>query len=58
LSLTLQSLLPQLEKIGATTAAAMEIDTLDERLRKVASVGPSQLSAFPVISAWARIAAG
>jgi ubiquinone/menaquinone biosynthesis C-methylase UbiE len=57
-SLTLQSLLPQLEKIGATTAAAMEIETLEERLRKAASVAPSQLSGFPIISAWARVAAG
>jgi ubiquinone/menaquinone biosynthesis C-methylase UbiE len=57
LSLTLQSLLPQLEKIGATTAAAVEIDTLEQRLRKAASAAPSQLSAVPLISAWARVAA-
>jgi ubiquinone/menaquinone biosynthesis C-methylase UbiE len=57
LSLSLQSLLPHLERIGATTAAALETDTLHERLRKAASVAPSQLSAVPFISAWARVAA-
>jgi ubiquinone/menaquinone biosynthesis C-methylase UbiE len=57
LSLTLTSLLPHLEKLGVTTAAAVEIDTLGERLRKAASVAPSQLSAVPFISAWAKVAA-
>ncbi len=57
LSLTLRSLLPHLEKIGATNAAALEIDTLQDRLRQAASVAPSQLSAVPFISAWAKVAA-
>jgi ubiquinone/menaquinone biosynthesis C-methylase UbiE len=57
LSLGLRSLLPHLEKIGATTAATLDIDTLEERLRKAASVAPSQLSAVPYISGWTRVAA-
>ena len=57
LSLTLQSFLPHLEATGVTTAAAVEIDTLRERLRKAASVAPSQVSAIPFASAWAKVAA-
>ena len=33
LALTLRSLLPQVEKIGAATAAEIDIDTLEDRLR-------------------------
>jgi SAM-dependent methyltransferase len=57
IALTLQSMLPQLESIGATTAARVEIDTLQERLLKAASVAPSQLSLPPFISAWTRVLA-
>jgi len=33
MALTLRSLLPQVEKIGAATAAEIDIDTLEDRLR-------------------------
>jgi SAM-dependent methyltransferase len=57
LSLTLRSLLPLLEKAGVTTAAAVEIDTLQERVQRAASAASSQLSGLSSVSAWVRVVA-
>jgi Transposase domain (DUF772) len=40
---TLRSVLPQLEKIGAATAAEVDIDTLEDRLRNAVSAVHSQV---------------
>ncbi len=53
--LTLQSLLPQLEKIGAATAPDLEFDTLEARLRDATSAAHSQLIFYAAIGAWARL---
>jgi len=42
LALTLRSALPHLEKIGAATAAEVDIDTLEDRLRKAVVAAHSQ----------------
>jgi ubiquinone/menaquinone biosynthesis C-methylase UbiE len=58
MSLTVRSVLPHLEKVGVTTAAAVQIDTLQERLQKAASAASSQLSGLSSVSAWVRVPAG
>jgi 2-polyprenyl-3-methyl-5-hydroxy-6-metoxy-1,4-benzoquinol methylase len=52
---TVRSLLPFLEQMGAVTAAEVDVDSLEERLRAevVESGGIQQLP--PVIGAWSRL---
>ena len=55
LALTVRSLVPQLEKIGAATAEEIQIDTLEERLRETACAVRSQLLMPMQFCGWSRI---
>jgi 2-polyprenyl-3-methyl-5-hydroxy-6-metoxy-1,4-benzoquinol methylase len=55
LALTASVLLPQIEKIGASTAAELDVDTLEDRLRDAMANSPSQVL-FPMqFCGWARV---
>jgi len=49
-----QSLLPVLDRDGVTTAAALDVDTLEDRLRQEAAALHSQAAFVPQFCAWAR----
>jgi hypothetical protein len=55
ITLTVRSLLPQLEKVGIATAAEVDIDTLEDRLRDSVSDVNGQAMAPPQFCAWARV---
>jgi ubiquinone/menaquinone biosynthesis C-methylase UbiE len=52
---TLRNVLPQLEKIGAATAAEIDIDTLEDRLRDAMTVNGGQIHGVAQICAWAEL---
>jgi len=52
---TLRSVLPQLEKIGAATAAEVDIDTLEDRLRAAASAVHSQVPLPMQLCGWTKL---
>jgi 2-polyprenyl-3-methyl-5-hydroxy-6-metoxy-1,4-benzoquinol methylase len=52
---TLRSLMPQLEKIGAATAAEIDIDTLEERLRRSFVETHSQMFGPLQLCGWVRV---
>jgi len=55
LALTTSVLLPQIEKIGASTAAELDVDTLEDRLRDAMANSSSQIL-FPMqFCGWARV---
>jgi 2-polyprenyl-3-methyl-5-hydroxy-6-metoxy-1,4-benzoquinol methylase len=55
LALATSVLLPQIEKIGASTAAALDVDTLEDRLRDAMANSHSQVL-FPMqFCGWARV---
>jgi SAM-dependent methyltransferase len=51
-ALSVRSLLPQIEKIGAATAEEVDIDTLEDRLRETALAARSQLPGFLQYCGW------
>jgi hypothetical protein len=51
---TIRSLLPRMENLGLTTAAAIDIDTLSQRLRQEALEKRGAVVIFPLIGAFAR----
>jgi 2-polyprenyl-3-methyl-5-hydroxy-6-metoxy-1,4-benzoquinol methylase len=55
LAMTVRSVLPQLEKTGIATAAEVDIDTLEDRLRDAVSGGNGQALAPPQFCAWSRV---
>jgi hypothetical protein len=52
---TLRSLMPQLEKIGAATAAEIDIDTLEERLRRSFVETHGQMIGPLQLCGWVRV---
>jgi hypothetical protein len=52
---TLRSVLPQLEKIGAATAADVDIDTLEDRLRDAVSAVHSQVLCPMQFCGWTKL---
>ncbi|HVY57265.1 MAG TPA: methyltransferase domain-containing protein [Xanthobacteraceae bacterium] len=52
---TLRSLMPQLEKIGVATAAEIDIDTLEERLRRAVVETNGQVVSFMQFCGWTRV---
>ena len=52
---TLRSVLPQLEKIGAATAAEVDIDTLEDRLRDAVSAVHSQVLCPMQFCGWTKL---
>ncbi len=52
---TLRSVLPQLEKIGAATAAEVDIDTLEDRLRAAVSAVHSQVLCPMQFCGWTKL---
>jgi ubiquinone/menaquinone biosynthesis C-methylase UbiE len=52
---TLRSLIPQLEKIGAATAEEIDIDTLEDRLRRAVVESHGQFISFTQFCGWARL---
>jgi hypothetical protein len=55
LALAISVLLPQIEKIGASTAAELDVDTLEDRLRDAMANSYSQVL-FPMqFCGWARV---
>ncbi len=54
LALTARSLLPVMERTGAVTAAALDADSLEDRLRAEAAALHSQVAFAPQFCAWAR----
>jgi ubiquinone/menaquinone biosynthesis C-methylase UbiE len=55
LALTARVLLPQIERIGASTAAELDVDTLEDRLRDAMANSHSQVL-FPMqFCGWARV---
>ena len=55
LACTLRSVLPQLEKIGVSTAAEVDIDTLEDRLRDAASTVHSQVLGPMQVCGWTKL---
>ncbi len=55
MTLTLDSLLPQLEKIGAVTAAEVGIDTFEDRLRKAVSATRAQIVMPHQFCGWTKL---
>ena len=55
LALTVRSLVPQLEKIGAARAEEIQIDTLEERMRETACAVRSQLLMPMQFCGWSRV---
>jgi hypothetical protein len=55
LACTLRSVLPQLEKIGVATAAEVNIDTLEDRLRDAASTVHSQVLGPMQVCGWTKL---
>jgi ubiquinone/menaquinone biosynthesis C-methylase UbiE len=53
----LRSLLPQMERLGITTAAEVDVDTFAERLRKQAVAQTACLIGPPLVGAWTRLPA-
>lgn len=53
-AMTLRTLLPQLEKIGATTATEVDIDTLEERLLEAVLQARAQLLGPMQFCGWSR----
>jgi ubiquinone/menaquinone biosynthesis C-methylase UbiE len=51
----LRSLIPQLEKIGAATAEEIDIDTLEDRLRRAVVDSHGQFISFTQFCGWARL---
>jgi len=51
---TVRSLLPRMEALGITTASAVDIDTLTQRLRQEALAHRGVLIVSPIIGAFAR----
>jgi ubiquinone/menaquinone biosynthesis C-methylase UbiE len=51
---TIRSLLPRMENLGITTASAIDIDTLAQRLRQEALEKRAAVIVFPLIGAFAR----
>lgn len=51
-ALTVRSLLPQIEAIGAATAAEVDIDTLEDRLREAALAQRAQVTGFMQYCGW------
>jgi hypothetical protein len=47
--------LPQLEKIGVATAAEVNIDTLEDRLRDAASIVHSQVLGPMQVCGWTKL---
>lgn len=52
---TLRSLMPQLEKIGAATTAEIDIDTLEERLRRSLVETHGQMFGPTQLCGWVRV---
>jgi hypothetical protein len=52
---TLRSVLPQLEKIGVATAAEVDIDTFEDRLRDAASTVHSQVLGPMQFCGWTKL---
>jgi hypothetical protein len=48
----IRSLLPRMEQFGITTAEAVQVDTLAERLERETTAAHSQLAYFPIFGAW------
>jgi hypothetical protein len=55
LALTVRSLLPQLEKIGAATAAQIDIDTLEDRMHAAVSAAHAQFLCPMQFCGWTKI---
>jgi ubiquinone/menaquinone biosynthesis C-methylase UbiE len=55
IALSMRNVLPQLEKIGAATAAEVDIETLEERLREAVTMSNSQIHSFPQMCAWTSL---
>ena len=54
LASTIGTLAPKLEMLGITTAAALELATLEARLEEEAERSKSHLQMYPLIAAWGR----
>jgi len=52
---TLRNLIPQLEKIGVVTSGEIDIDTLEDRLRRSVVDSHGQLMSFTQFCGWARL---
>ena len=50
-----RTLLPEMERIGVTTAAEVDIETLAERLRREVTAGGGVIIGRSEIGAWARV---
>ena len=55
LARTVRSVLPQLEEIGAATAAEVDIDTLEDRLRDAVSAVHSQVLCPMQFCGWTKL---
>ncbi len=55
LALSVRSLMPQIEKMGIATAAEIDIDSLEDRLRDAVSEAHGQAIMPPQFCGWARV---
>jgi len=52
---TVRTLLPEMERIGVVTAAAVDIETLAERLQREVTAGGGIIMGRSEIGAWSRV---
>jgi len=50
-----RTLLPEMERVGVTTANAVDIETLAERLHREVGVGGGTIIGRSEIGAWSRV---